>query len=106
MTKFVYNNAKNINTSYTLFKLNYGYYLWISYKNDISLCSKLKLVDKCNGLVTGLGLVTLSSSLSTHLTIAFLALSHYCPLFSHLIIPALAFLEVKILYIFKLLFDC
>ena len=32
MAKFAYNNVKNTNTGYTLFELNYGYYLCISYK--------------------------------------------------------------------------
>ena len=35
MTEFAYNNAKNANTSHTLFKLNYSYLSQILYKEDI-----------------------------------------------------------------------
>ena len=46
MAKFVYNNAKNINFSYTLFELNCSYHSWIFYKKNIDLYSKSKLVDE------------------------------------------------------------
>ena len=32
IVKFAYNNTKNINTSYIIFKLNYKYYFYIFYK--------------------------------------------------------------------------
>lgn len=32
MIEVIYNNAENINTSYILFKLNYGYHIYIFYK--------------------------------------------------------------------------
>lgn len=46
MTKFAYNNAKNASTSHTSFKLNYGYHLWISYKEKVDFHSKFKSADK------------------------------------------------------------
>lgn len=46
MAKLVDNNAKNMSTSHTLFKLNCGYYLCISYKKDIDLRSKSKSVKE------------------------------------------------------------
>ena len=46
MAEFAYNNAKNVSTGHTPFKLNCGYYFRISYKEDISSCSKSKLPDK------------------------------------------------------------
>ena len=46
MAKFVYNNVKNINTDYTFFQVNCGYYLQILYKEDINHCSKFKSADK------------------------------------------------------------
>ena len=45
ISEFAYNNAKNVNTNYTLFELNCGYYLYISYKKDINPCSKFKSAD-------------------------------------------------------------
>lgn len=35
MTIFVYKNAKNLNTGNILLDLYYGYYLKMSYKNDV-----------------------------------------------------------------------
>ena len=46
MAEFAYNNAKNASSGYTLFELNYGYHPRMSYKNDVNLCFKSKLVDK------------------------------------------------------------
>ena len=46
MAKFVYNNAKNLSTSYTLFKLNYSYYSWMSYEEEVNPCSKFKSAEK------------------------------------------------------------
>ena len=43
---FVYNNIRNINTNYLLFKLNYRYYLYIFYKKDLNLYLKLKFIKK------------------------------------------------------------
>ena len=46
MAKFVYNNAKNASTGYTLFELNCGYYPRVSYKEDLDPRSKLKTAEK------------------------------------------------------------
>lgn len=46
MAKFAYNNTKNINIGYMPFKLNYNYYPWILYKEDVDFCSKSKIADK------------------------------------------------------------
>lgn len=46
IAKFAYNNTKNTSISYTPFKLNYGYYLRISYKKDVNLQLKLKATNK------------------------------------------------------------
>ena len=35
MAEFTYNNARNASTSYTPFELNYGYHLWVLYKEDV-----------------------------------------------------------------------
>ena len=44
--KFAYNNAKNTSIGHTLFELNCGYHLCISYKKNIDLPFKSKLADK------------------------------------------------------------
>ena len=46
IAKFAYNNAKNASIGHTLFKLNFGYYSRILYKDDVNSRSKSKLVDK------------------------------------------------------------
>ena len=46
MAKFAYNNTKNTSTNYILFELNYIYHPWMSYKENIDLCSKSKFADK------------------------------------------------------------
>ena len=46
MAKFAYNNTKNANTSHTLFELNCGYYLCVSFEENINPCSRLKTADK------------------------------------------------------------
>lgn len=46
MVEFAYNNRKNTNTSYILFKLNYKYYPCILYKKNINPYSKSKVADK------------------------------------------------------------
>lgn len=46
IAKFAYNNAKNTNTSHIPFELNCGYHPHVSYKEDIDLCSNLKIVDE------------------------------------------------------------
>lgn len=46
IVKFAYNNAKNVSTSYTFFKLNCGYHSWMSYENNINSCSKSKSANK------------------------------------------------------------
>ena len=57
MVEFAYNNAKNANTGYTPFKLNYGYHPYISYKEDINLCFKSKLANKLSSEVQELILI-------------------------------------------------
>lgn len=46
MTEFKYNHVKNISTNYTLFKLNYGYYYFILFKEKINSYSKSQLHKK------------------------------------------------------------
>ena len=46
MAEFAYNNAKNTNTSHTLFELNCGYHPRVSYKKDLDLRLKSKTVEK------------------------------------------------------------
>ncbi len=45
MAEFVY-NAKNINTSRTLFKLNYSYYLQVLFKEDVDPYSRFRSTNK------------------------------------------------------------
>lgn len=40
MAEFVYNNARNASTGYTLFELNCGYHLCILFDNNTNPCSK------------------------------------------------------------------
>ena len=40
MAELAYNTAKNASTGFTPFKLNCGYYLWVSYKEDLDPRSK------------------------------------------------------------------
>lgn len=46
MAEFVYNNARNTSTNYIFFVFNYGYYLCISYVEDIDLRLKFKAEDE------------------------------------------------------------
>ena len=46
MAEFAYNNAKNTSTGHTLFELNYGFYLRMSYKEDVDPRSQSKLADE------------------------------------------------------------
>ena len=46
MAEFAYNNAKNASTGYTPFELNCGYYLRMSYKEEVDPRSKSKSADK------------------------------------------------------------
>lgn len=46
IAKFVYNNIKNINTSFTLFKLNCDYYSHIFYQDNINPYSNSYLTNK------------------------------------------------------------
>ena len=46
ITKFTYNNAKNLNTGHTPFKLNCGYYPRVFFKEDTNPCFQSKLADK------------------------------------------------------------
>ena len=46
MAEFAYNNAKNTSIGYTPFKLKYGFYLKVSYKEDVDPCSRSKTADQ------------------------------------------------------------
>ena len=46
MAKFANNNTKHASIGYTLFKLNYGYRLCISYKENIDPHTKSKAADE------------------------------------------------------------
>ena len=46
MAEFAYNIAKNASTSYTLFELNCGYYLRISYKENLNFSSKSRIAEE------------------------------------------------------------
>ena len=46
MAEFAYNNAKNASTSYMPFELNYGYYPWMSYEEEVDPRSNLKSADE------------------------------------------------------------
>ena len=46
MAEFAYNNAKNVSTDYTLFELNCGFHLKVSYKKDVDPCSRSKTADQ------------------------------------------------------------
>ena len=46
MAEFAYNNAKNTSTGYTPFELNCGYYLCVSYEEDLDLCWKSRTAEK------------------------------------------------------------
>lgn len=46
LVEFIYNNAKNASIGYTSFGLNYKYYFWILYKENIDSCFKSKSIDK------------------------------------------------------------
>ena len=46
MVEFAYNNTKNINTGYTLFELNFGFYLRVFSKKDVNLHSRSKSADQ------------------------------------------------------------
>ena len=46
MAEFAYNSVQNTSTGHTPFKLNFGYHLHISYKENIDSCSKSKIVDE------------------------------------------------------------
>ena len=55
MAKFVYNNTKNASIGHTLFKLNYGFYSQVFFKENVDSRSKFylakKLVDKLKKLI-------------------------------------------------------
>ena len=46
MAEFVYNNAKNVSSGYTLFELNCGYHPQMSYKEDVDPRFKSKSANK------------------------------------------------------------
>ena len=46
MAKFAYNNTKNVSTSYTLFKLNYGYYPKVLFEKNVNPCLKSHSANK------------------------------------------------------------
>lgn len=49
MVEFSYNNAKNVSTNHTLFELNYGYHLHMSYEEDIDFCLRMKTAKELLG---------------------------------------------------------
>ena len=55
MAEFVYNNAKNASTGHTPFKLNCGYYLKVSFKEDVDSrsrsCSANELAEELRELM-------------------------------------------------------
>ncbi len=46
MAKFAYNNIKNVNTGYTPFELNCGFYPRVSFKNNVDPFFKSRLANK------------------------------------------------------------
>ena len=46
IAEFAYNNAKNVSTGHSLFKLNCGYHPRISYKKDLDPHSKSKTTEE------------------------------------------------------------
>ena len=49
MADFTYNKVKNASISYMFFKLNYNYYFYIFYKNDLNPDFKSRAIDKLAG---------------------------------------------------------
>ena len=46
MAEFAYNNTMNASTSHISFELNCGFHPYVSYKEDLDPCSKLKCAEK------------------------------------------------------------
>ena len=46
MMEFAYNNVKNASTNHIFFKLNCGYYPYVSSEEDFNLCSKSRFMEK------------------------------------------------------------
>ena len=46
MGEFAYNNSKNPSMGHTPFKLNCGYYPWVSFKNKCNACSRSFLANR------------------------------------------------------------
>ena len=46
MVEFAYNNAKNASTGHTLFKLNCGYHLRVSFEKDVDFSSKSRSTNE------------------------------------------------------------
>ena len=46
MAEFTYNNAKNASTGHIFFELNHGYYLCVSYEEDLDLHLKSKTTEE------------------------------------------------------------
>ncbi len=46
MPEFAYNNIKNASIGHTLFKINYGYYPRVSFKEDVDPCSRSRSANK------------------------------------------------------------
>ena len=46
IAEFVYNNAKNLSTSYTPFELNCGYHFCVFLEENTNPYSQIKLADK------------------------------------------------------------
>ena len=46
MTKFAYNNTKNVSINHMFFEFNFSYNIYVFYKKNLHPCFKLKVVDK------------------------------------------------------------
>ena len=46
MAEFAYNNIKNANTGHTSFEINCGFYLQVSFKDDVDPYSRSRSADK------------------------------------------------------------
>ena len=46
MAEFAYNNTKNASIGYTSFELNCGFHPWVSFEDDVDLCSRSRSADE------------------------------------------------------------
>ena len=57
MAEFAYNNAMNVSTGHTSFKLNCRYYPWVSYQKDLDACSMSKTAKELSSKLQNLMIV-------------------------------------------------